>query len=76
MNEIIKYSLSNPFTLEHARQLEGRDVTVFVKDMGLTGKYIGLLKLVDGEFESIDADKTQIGDDVLMNDCICSLQVN
>jgi hypothetical protein len=62
-----EFDSSYPFTFDHAKLYAGQSVVVKVVDMGLTGSYIGTLTPVDME-------KTKIGDELVMHNCIRALR--
>lgn len=62
-----RFSLFDPFTFETAAEFAGKNVNVTTSDSGLTGNYDGLLT-------PIDKGKTQVGNIVLLNDCITAIR--
>jgi D-aminopeptidase len=61
------FTIFDPFTFEHARALDGKHARVKVMDSGLTATYEGVVRFVSAE-------ETQVGNEVLMNDCIVSVR--
>jgi len=63
-----RFSLFDPFHYETAEEFRGKLVAVTTFDSGLTGQYDGILT-------PIDKGKTQVGTEILLNDCITAVTI-
>jgi hypothetical protein len=63
-----RFSLFDPFHFGTAEELKGQNVSVTTFDSGLTGQYEGILT-------PIDTGKTQVGTEILLNDCITAVTI-